>query len=626
MAEFRPSALLKDPTLAPVAGLRVAAAHGDAAIDERRLLRDLMDFDAHGRSSLASLDQLIESSEFAAAEELLETLLRMTEHGAELRARESRLAAARSESLREATEQVRLEIERARAGGADVAPAIVHAAAEAVDTARRSRDAAAEQIGALRKLVEQHVASRRDALRVRVEALEAQAPRTDRLTRARAALDRGHLDIVQGLLDEDTQNSDESLTALTAPRSKPWIESTSLPDALQWLVTGLAPPGFLERWRPAEGDTEAWEVANALCALLEIWPPRPDTFHRFLVSVERLLGGKGDVEPPVATEGALSARLPALRLSDAPWFRPANHPGGLLIVLPAVSGAGVPAGVGPEELVLTLRLREALQTDRRAIRVEGAQLIPLLSDPYRRVNVWRLVGARTPLSLALVPLEGLLKSREDTHWMADPSRVRHFARVTIDFLALDAVPVLVDGIVQISGGVPVLGLVLLEALLNVVQDRTTGRTGVVDMDDLRTAFWHDLYLPRVWSVCLGSLDGDREALATLAAVRCACGSQTEARFTLSLEEVFEWATMAGLEEAATRTALDRLRALGLFELSKGDHGEVVVGQHAGLALVAARKQGPPDEVLSIAAQELLPKLRHDAAPSDNDPLSDRPYS
>jgi hypothetical protein len=256
--------------------------------------------------------------------------------------------------------------------------------------------------------------------------------------------------------------------------------------------------------------------------------------------------------------------------------------------------------------VFALRLREALQIDRRAIRIEGAQLIPLLSDAYRRVNVWRLLGARTPLPLALAPLDTMLADRGGAHWRPDPDRVRHVTRTVVDLLAFDAAPTLVDGFVQMSGGVPVLGLVLLEALLAVVQDRTTGRTDVVDMGDLRAAFWHDLYLPRVWSVCLGSLDVDREAQVAFAALRCACGSRVESRFTVPVEEVIEWAEMAGLGASATSAALGRLQALGLLELQESDLGEVVAGQRTGLALVVARKQGPADEMLTSLAIARIP--------------------
>jgi hypothetical protein len=342
MAGFRPSVLLKDPALAGVAGLRVAAVRGEADVDDRRLLHALLDFDASGRSPLASFDSLVENGEFSAAEKLLEGL----SHGAaraaeaELRPREKQLAAARTEVLREVAEQARFEVERVRALGADVPSAIDRTASDVTDAARQSREVATVRLGDLRRLVEQRVATQRDALRARVAVLEAQGSRADLAARARAALERDHLDVVQALLEEPTPTDEPTLDALSVPRPRAWVENTSLQRALEWLTSASAPPGFLDRWRPAAGDADAWEMVGALRALFDAWPPSPDSFHRFAVALDRLLGGTGDLERPAAVEGALSVRVPALTNSDMPWFRPTAQPGGLLLILPAVSSAG----------------------------------------------------------------------------------------------------------------------------------------------------------------------------------------------------------------------------------------------------------------------------------------------
>src|SRR5262249_53919700 len=157
--------------------------------------------------------------------------------------------------------------------------------------------------------------------------------------------------------------------------------------------SGAAPPGFADRWSPAPGDAAAWRVVESLSNLIASWPPTIESFHWFADSLNTLLGGAGHgVEPPRAEAGALSVRIPALTLPGAPRFRPASIARGLLLVVPAVTGASLPSGVGDEEPVLVVRLREGLQIDRRAIRLEGAQLVPILADPHRATNIWRIIG------------------------------------------------------------------------------------------------------------------------------------------------------------------------------------------------------------------------------------------
>lgn len=146
-----------------------------------------------------------------------------------------------------------------------------------------------------------------------------------------------------------------------------------------------------------------------------------------------------------------------------------------------------------------------------------------------------------------------------------------------------------------TGGIPALALALLQALLAELEDRSTGRTGQVDIDDLHAAFGHRLYSPRVWSRCLSTLPSDSGAHAAFAAVRCAVGSAPGSR--VPVDDVAEWAAMRDMDGATTDAALDRLETLGLVRLERTSVPPMVVLRRSGLALVAAREQGAPERVL-----------------------------
>jgi hypothetical protein len=600
LSRFSLSALLRDPDAGTATGLRVAAAHGFADIDERQLLSELLAFDAEGRSGVASFDRLIEAGEYAAAEQLLD------ETGAEVtdldrRTFEERLVDARQNASRASAEQARILLERTRALLSEIPPAVQSAVVCVTSGTRRSRIDGANALASARRIVDEMTVAQREALRAKIDMLAAHPDGATLALRAGIALDGGHLDIARALLAGAPGTDDSAVAALSAPRPRRWIESTSLEDAIRWLSTHEAPPGFDDLWRPHSADANAWSVIAALSDVLDAWPPRSEIFARFASALDRLLGGTGAIALPRSENGALSVRLPSLHLPDALWFRPASHPQGLLLVVPIVSGASVPSETAVDEPIVALRLRESLNADRRAIRIEGVQLVPLLKDPDRATNVWRMLGVRTPLGGALAGVDALLFRREGSAWNPAPGRVRDLARTLVDFLGLDVEPTLIDAVIQISGGIPALALAMLEALLALVQERSTGRTGTITVDDLRVAFWHDLYLGRVWSHCLTGYAEDSEVQRVFAAVRCASGGPSvETQFAVRLQEVAEWTELAGLDVATTERALQRLEASGLVTLLARDG--VVVGQRAGLALVAARKQGPAEQALLETAQ------------------------
>lgn len=228
--------------------------------------------------------------------------------------------------------------------------------------------------------------------------------------------------------------------------------------------------------------------------------------------------------------------------------------------------------------------------------------MPLLGDPARGTTVWRTIGTRTPLPAALVGIESLLGTRDGDAWRVAPAQVRQHIAALTNFLGLDADEALVAAVVQISGGVLALALSLVDALLVVIQGRATGRVGGLTVDDLLLAFWHERYVERVWSRCLAGYAADREAQQVFAAVRCAAGGpSTETSYIVRCVEVREWASMVGIGDAVVDRALSRLETAGLLSLSPQE--DLVRGQRAGLALVAARKQGSAEDALQLAVAE-----------------------
>lgn len=554
-------ALLRDPTVMAASGLRMAAAQGEADVDGTRVLEELLDFDTYERSSEVALERLVEKGEYAAAEHLLEDLGALIEDE-DRRRIERRIEEAQRGKAQEYAEHARILLERVRARYDDVPPAVHRESGLVVAAARYSSARGAVALARMRRAVDETLGS----------------------PSVLAAVD------------------DRARAGGPRPRRRLWLDTTTLEDAVRYLSGGDAPPGFNDQWRPSTDDADAWQVVSSLSGILRSWPPSVASFAQLAGALDRLLGGNGSVATPRSERGTLSVRLPALHLPDAPWFGPAADARGLLMVVPITSGAPAPEWIGPEELFVTLRLREGLSADRRAIRVEGVQLVPLLGDPARGTTVWRTIGTRTPLPAALVGIESLLGTRDGDAWRVAPAQVRQHIAALTNFLGLDADEALVAAVVQISGGVLALALSLVDALLVVIQGRATGRVGGLTVDDLLLAFWHERYVERVWSRCLAGYAADREAQQVFAAVRCAAGGpSTETSYIVRCVEVREWASMVGIGDAVVDRALSRLETAGLLSLSPQE--DLVRGQRAGLALVAARKQGSAEDALQLAVAE-----------------------
>ncbi len=596
MTRFSTETALNDPSLDALPAVRRAEVRDEATIDAPTILRDLLAFDAEGGTVPRGASRLIDGGEFGAAEKMIDRMEEgdPTVDRGPLRAL---LASARAEARREYLEQTRLILERlATATRSDAPHALREAAVAVIDAAKDARSLADEKLRTLRERVEGVLDAAGTSIEEQLGRLEAKgALGDDELKRARLALRRGHIDLARWVASSaDADVSTPSLD-FAVPPPRPWIESTPVKTALRWLSRRSGPPGFIERWGPAEDDPAATDAIDTLLALAECDVPTEPIFRVAASALDRLFGGDGVVDEPTAERGALSVRLPSLRLPSLPWFGPGAQEGGLTVVVPAVSGAGLPASLGPSETALVLRVRYALQNDERAIRLEPAQLIPLLRDPHRAENVWRLLGVRTPLGRLLSGVDDVVGDAGAPEWTEDRARVRSLATSLLDVAGHREVgPDLVDGIVHVTAGIPALALPLMEALLGGLSARSGGRAATIGVDDLRSASWHKLYLDRVWGARLAVLERDVGAQAAFAAVRCAAGSEPTARYRLDLQDVLGWAEMAGLDEAALRAGLGVLQSVGLVDVGPDD---AVSGSTSGLALVAARKQGPPEELL-----------------------------